>query len=73
MAELNFAALAAEVSRIETVGDSAIALLQGVVAELGALKLANADDQAQLDAFVAALKAQTDELAAAVVAGTPTP
>lgn len=59
----------ASVERIETVGDSTIALVEGMAATIRDLK----DDPAALEAFAARLDAQSEELAAAVAANTPAP
>jgi len=61
--------LAAKVTAIETVGDSAIALLVGLKTALDEAIASN--DPAVLEAFSARLEAQTSELAAALVANTP--
>lgn len=62
-------ALQAQVDEIETVADSAIALINGLAAQILALK----DDPARIEALAVELKAKSDLLAAAVVANTPTP
>lgn len=51
----------------DTVIDSAVALLQGLAAQVAAL----APNQAAIDALAADIKAKTDGLAAAVAANTP--
>lgn len=56
-----------EVAAQKTVTDSAIALLNGLAAQVAAL----APDQAAIDKLAADIKAQTDALAAAVTADTP--
>ncbi len=50
-----------------TVVQSAITLLQGLAAQIAALK----PDQAAIDELAASVKVQTDDLAAAVAANTP--
>jgi chromosome segregation ATPase len=59
--------LAAEVTEMTTVVDSAVALLNGLSAQIVALK----DDPARLLALAADLDAKANELAAAVAANTP--
>jgi chromosome segregation ATPase len=59
--------LTAEVSEIKTVADSAITLLNGLSAQIRALK----DDPAKLEALANDLDAKGNELAAAVTANTP--
>ncbi len=72
-------ALNAEVTKNTTVEKSALALIQGFSARLDAAvaaALAAGATQAQLTALTdlgTSLKANDDELAAAVVANTPTP
>lgn len=51
----------------KTVTDSAVALLNGLAAQVAALT----PDQAAIDQLAADIKAQTDALAAAVTADTP--
>jgi hypothetical protein len=59
--------LTLEVRELETVVDSAIALINGLAAQLRAI----ADDPAAILALAAELDAKEQELAAAVVANTP--
>lgn len=61
--------LVARVAEIETVGDSAIALLQELKGALDAAIAA--DDPAALQALSDRLGAQTQELAEAITANTP--
>lgn len=60
-------ALTAQVHNIETVADSAITLLNGLSAQIAALK----DDPAALQGLADELSAKSSELAAAVEANTP--
>lgn len=53
----------------DTVIDSAVALIQGLAAQVAAL----APNQAAIDALAADIKNKSDALAAAVVANTPPP
>jgi peptidoglycan hydrolase CwlO-like protein len=64
---INLDALASEVSVIETVQASAVALIQKLTAEIQA----NLNDPAALQALVDKMKASTDALASAVAANTP--
>lgn len=57
----------AKVTAEDTVIDSAIALLQGLAAQVAALT----PDQAAIDALAADIGSKTDALAAAVAANTP--
>jgi hypothetical protein len=57
----------AAVTAEDTVIDSAVALIQGLAAQIAAL----APDQAAIDALAADVKAKSDALAAAVAANTP--
>ncbi len=57
----------AAVQAEDTVIDSAVALIQGLAAQVAAL----APDQAAIDALAADIKNKSDALAAAVAAGTP--
>lgn len=66
----HFERLVAEVTRAITVKESAIVLITQVVAELRALKEQGEITPEQLEALADALAAKTDQLAAAVVAGT---
>lgn len=59
--------LTVEVTEISTTVDSAIALLEGLSAQL----LAIANDPAAINALAAELDAKSNALAAAVVANTP--
>lgn len=59
--------LEAEVARNTTVDESAIALIEGIVARLEEA----AGDQVKIDALTADLRARNDALAAAVAANTP--
>lgn len=61
------AALQAQVTQTDTVIASAITLIQGIAAQLEAIK----DDPAAIAALAADLHTQTDALAAAVAANTP--
>ena len=63
--------LAAQVASVSTVSASVLALLEGQVAELAALKVSDAADQAKIDALKDDLVAAVAPLAAAVTAGTP--
>ena len=63
------AILEVKVSNQGTVMESAITLLNGLAAQLQAAK----DDPAQIQAIIDSVTAQTDALAAAVQANTPTP
>ncbi len=68
--ELNMATLAdvqAAVTAEDTVVDSAIALLQGLAAQIAALQ----PNQAAIDALAADVTSKTTALAAAVAANTP--
>lgn len=56
-----------EVEEARSVGDSAIALIQGLADEIRTLK----DDPAALEELAARLSGQTDALATAVKANTP--
>lgn len=70
----DFAALEAEVSRLTDVDASAIALLNGIAAKVqAAVDADNLADNTETAKLAADLKAQTDALAAAVSANTPTP
>jgi len=60
-------ALTAQVAANTEVENSAIALIQGIAAQLIALK----DDPAKIAELAGTLKASADNLAAAVVANTP--
>lgn len=60
-------ALSAQVAATNTVEQSAITLLEGIAAQLAAIK----DDPAKIEALATSLKAQSDSLAAAVAANTP--
>jgi ABC-type transporter Mla subunit MlaD len=57
----------AAVTAENTVIDSAVALIQGLAAQVAAL----APNQAAIDALAADIKAKSDSLAAAVAANTP--
>ena len=59
--------LQAEVTAEDTVVDSAITLLNGLAAQVAALK----PDQAAIDALAADVAAKTKALADAIVANTP--
>jgi hypothetical protein len=59
--------LTAKVEAIETVGDSVIALLNGISAQLAAIK----DDPAKIQALADRLGAQGQEFADAITANTP--
>ena len=59
--------LQAAVTAEDTVIDSAVALIQGLAAQVAAL----APNQAAIDALAADIKAKSDGLAAAVAANTP--
>jgi hypothetical protein len=61
------AALSASVARLTAVEDGAIALIQGLAAQVSA----NINDPVALDAIVQTVNAQADRLAAAVAANTP--
>jgi hypothetical protein len=61
--------LTAEVTRIKTVVPSAVALIQGLAAQILDLK----DDPAALEALAADLNSQATSLADAVAANTPAP
>lgn len=70
----DFAALDAEVSRLTDVNASAIALLNGIAARVqAAVDADNLADNTHTAQLAAELTAQTDSLAAAVTANTPTP
>src|SRR5882724_7958323 len=56
-----------EVTQEDTVIDSAVALIQGLAAQIAALQ----PNQAAIDALAADVKAKSDALAAAVAANTP--
>jgi len=60
-------ALTAEVTRNTTVDESAITLLQGLAAQIEAMKT----DPAALQGLADSLRSSSDALAAAVVANTP--
>jgi hypothetical protein len=66
----HFERLQAEVARSVTVKESAIVLLNQIVAELRALKELGEITPEQVEALADQLAAKTDELADAVVAGT---
>ncbi len=57
----------AAVTAEDTVIDSAVALIQGLAAQVAALQ----PNQAAIDALAADIKAKSDSLAAAVAANTP--
>ena len=59
--------LTAEVAAVKTAEGSAIVLVQGLVAKIGAA----ANDPAAIAALTADLKTSTDALAAAITANTP--
>lgn len=59
--------LTAEVERSKTVDDSITALLNGIAAQLAAIK----NDPAKIQALSDSLKSNNDEIAAAVTANTP--
>ena len=59
--------LTAEVTRNTTVDDSAIALLNGLAAQIESLKA----DPVALQALADSIRTSSDNLAAAVVANTP--
>lgn len=61
--------LQALVTQEDTVIDSAVALIQGLAAQVAAL----APNQAAIDALAADIKAKSDGLAAAVAANTTPP
>src|SRR5438876_11269474 len=65
----SLADLQAEVTAEDTVIDSAIALIQGLAAQVAAL----APNQAAIDALAADIQGKSDALAAAVAANTPAP
>lgn len=68
----DFTALTAEVEREKTVGESAIALLNGFQTRLDeAIAADNLSDNTATAALAQSLRAQTDALAAAVAANTP--
>lgn len=58
--------LAARVTEMDTVVDSAITLINGLAGQIASLK----DDPAKLEALSAELKSKADALAAAVAANT---
>ena len=64
---LDLSALAAEVARDNEVNTSAATLIAGLAAQVEATK----GDPAAVQALADALRAQSDALAAAVVANTP--
>lgn len=60
------------VTNENTVIDSAVTLIQGLEAQITALKVGTDPvTQAKIDALVTSIKAKTDALAAAVATGTP--
>jgi ABC-type transporter Mla subunit MlaD len=63
----DFSELKAEVARNNSVVQSAVTLLQGLVTQLEDAK----DDPEEIAAITSELKSQTDALAAAVATGTP--
>lgn len=64
---LDLTALTEEVARLETVEESATALIRALVEEVAA----NKQDPAALQALVDRIKASGDDLANAVVENTP--
>lgn len=64
---MDLKALTDAVARNKTVADSAIALIQGLAAQIEA----NKNDPAALQALADSLNAEDDSLAAAVTANTP--
>lgn len=61
--------LQAKVTAEDTVIDSAVALIQGLAAQIAALE----PNQAAIDALAADIQGKSDALAAAVAANTPPP
>jgi len=59
--------LTAQVTEVETVEQSAITLIQGLAAQIAAIK----DDPAAIQALADRLKASSTALAAAITANTP--
>jgi len=62
-------ALTIQVTSNTDVENSAILLIQGIAAQLSAIK----DDPAKIAALATSLKVSADNLAAAILANTPTP
>jgi len=60
-------ALTTQVTANESLEQSAITLIQGIAAQLAAIK----DDPAKIQALADSLKASADTLSAAIVANTP--
>lgn len=71
--KMDFARITESVARLETVGDSAIALLEGLSAEVRRLAdlVVTPEDAATIEALADKIDAETDKLVAAVVANTP--
>ena len=68
----DFTGLEAEVTNISTVVDSAIAVINGIAAQVDAAVAANdAGDNTQLASLSGDIRAKADALAAAVAANTP--
>lgn len=67
--------LVASVAAEDTVIDGTVALIQGLIAQVAALKTTQTDPAtgAKIDALVADTQAKTAALAAANLAGTPAP
>jgi chromosome segregation ATPase len=60
-------ALTAQVTANESLENSAITLIQGIAAQLAAIK----DDPAKIQALADSLKTSADSLSAAIIANTP--
>jgi hypothetical protein len=60
-------ALTAQVTANESLENSAITLIQGIAAQLAAIK----DDPAKIQALANSLKTSADSLSAAIIANTP--
>jgi hypothetical protein len=70
----DFTELIAEVERNRSVVDSAIAAINGIATQIEAAVAANdAGDNTQLASLAASVRAQADDLGAAVAANTPAP
>ncbi len=67
MAALNLDNLTAQVAAEDTVADAAIALIQGLAAQIAALPA----NQAAIDALAADVKAKAQAMSDAIVANTP--
>jgi preprotein translocase subunit YajC len=67
MGDVNMAALEEAVAKVETVAGSAVTLIEGLVAEVAAVK----DDPVAVQAALDRATAAADRLAAAVAANTP--